>query len=184
MLKLTYKDLLDIMLEEFDRFEVISNGIPFSEGDDINDFIEDDGRQYRQCEFKDVETGETYYFNYCWNPHFSVTFPLDLFDTPENVEIIETSVINPPKIVEKEEKVLTQEQIDDKILWEQYLNTDVKTFSNLKDFGLKKKDIQFIFDFLKTKFNMYQLRGTIIPFCIKHKIEEKSFWNYIQKTRK
>lgn len=185
MLKLTYQDLKDILSERFERFNVTFDSIPYGDGENPNDYMEDDGRQYRIAEFTDIETGKEYRFQYSWHSEWETIFPEALMMEPEGVEWVKESIINPPKPVIEPEVVLTAEQMADKNLWKRYQETEGKReFTTLKNAGLKKSDIEEICRFLKTSFNIYQLRAKIIPICIEHKLEERSFWNYIQANRR
>ena len=182
MLQLTYRDLENIIREYYDRFTVLHHGIPYGNGENPNDYLEDDGRQYRTVDFKDNETGKEYYLQYVWHPEWDYDFPACLLISPKGVEFVEVSVINPPKPKVEEEVVLTSEQIADTDIWKKYLDMPEKQqFTTLKAAGLTKADIDDICIFLMSPFNIYRLRSRIIPICIEKGLEEKSFWNYIQK---
>lgn len=182
-LKLTYKDLEDILCENFDRFEVLYNDIP--KDGHSSQYIEDDGRQLRYFEFKDTLTKKTYSFSYVWHAEYDYDFPLSfLGDPPEEIEFVETSIINPPAPVEPEpEPKLTAEQLFDKELMAQYDETDVQEF-NVKDDLIPLSVIDDLLKFLKTEqFSMYDLRRKVYPVCIKYGVEQKSLWTYLQKAR-
>ena len=182
MLQLTYKDLEDIVQEAFDRFEVLYNDIP--KHGHSSDYIEDDGRQFRVFDFKDTETDTTYSFSYVWHAEWGFDFPASLFSHPHGVEIVQESIINPPKPVEPEpEPELSAEQLADKQLMEEYNRTEVVEF-NPKTSSIPVGVVDDILKFLETKkFSMFDLRKKIIPVCIEYQIEQKSFWTYLQNRR-
>lgn len=190
MLKLTYKELEDIVADDDERFEVLHDKIPYDSTDPKDDpmnYIEDDGRQYRYFEFRDTVTGETYNFSYTWHSEWSTEFPLSfLGDPPVGIEFVKESVINPPKAPEPVVEILSPEAQADKDLWAQY--KELESAGVMREFAkgmVPTKTIKELKVFLKTqKFNMYELRAKFIPVCIEHKVEQKSFWQFIQGWKK
>lgn len=183
MLQLTSREINDIISDNIDRFELIMEGLP--KDDDVDKYIEDDGRQYRLCEFKDTETNETYYFQYVSYPDMYSDFPCDFLIVPEGITIVPISVIDPPKPVIPEPIVLTAEQKADKELWNKYLQTDHVPFVNPRTHKIPNTIITDICVFMKnSQFSMIQLRAKLIPVCIEYKVEQKSFWNWLQKNYK
>jgi len=186
MLKLTYKELEDIVADDDERFEVLHDKIPYDSTDpDDNpmNYIEDDGRQYRYFEFRDTVTGETYDFSYTWHSEWSTEFPLGfLGDPPKGIEFVKESVINPPKAPEPVVVVLSPEAQADKELWARYKALeDSGELAEFKKGMVPTKVINDIKKFLKTtKFSMYELRAKLIPVCIEYKVKQKSFWQFIQ----
>lgn len=180
-LALTYQDLYLITCGEFDRFEVLYNAIP-NDGDP-NSYIEDDGRQMRFFEFKDCDTGMTYNFSYVWHGEYGYEFPLSMFNFPDGVDLIEESVIVIKKAVEeKPAKILTQRELDDAKLWDEYSSLEVKDFSEMRD-QIPISAFDNAFALLKTKeFTLSDIRAVVLPICIKYRIDQKSTWAYIQKT--
>jgi hypothetical protein len=171
-----------------DFFEIVFDDIPYNlpdyvrvKGETHRDYVEDDGREYRVLIFKDKENNE-YELNYTWNPDWDN----DYFNIPDFVEIVETSIMFPHKPVVKVEPELTHEQKLDKELWSRYIDIENSCRIVIPKEKLKipKSIIDDIKLFLKTeKFNMYQLRGKIIPVCIEYKLEQTSFWNWLQSKK-
>lgn len=178
MLELTYNELKDITYERLKRFKVTSNCIP--EGNP-NDYIEDDGRQYRVCEFKDKITGKEYSFQYIWHSEFDHYFPESFLSEPDGIKFVKVSVINSPVEVKEQIPELAQEQIEDKVLCERYREIEVQPFINLKESKIPRSVIDDICEFLNTPpYSMIGIRKKIYPVCIDYKVEQKSFWRYIQ----
>ena len=182
MLKLTYAELLKITYDDLDGFTVLYNDIP--KDGHSSDYIEDDGRQRRNCEFEKDKV--CYQFNYTWYPNHSHEFPLDLGNEPSGIEFVDISVIDIPVVVEEPIVILTDEQIADKKLWDSYyeIESEVSVMDKHKAKTIPVGVIDDIIDFLDTyKFNLYELRANIIPTCIEYRIEHKSFWRYLQQRR-
>lgn len=187
-IKLTEKELEQIMKGNVDRFDTVFDDIPMYHPDHVRQpgethrsYVEDDGREYRWFIFKDLQTNEEYYVNYTYNPDWDN----DIMDY-QDVEIVEKSVLNlleEPKPVVAPEPVLTPEQKADKELWAKYQAIESETKpveEKLKD--IPKTTIKDITEFLKLgSFNMYQLRAKIIPVCIEYKVEQQSLWQHVQK---
>ena len=179
MLKVTNNELIDIISGDDDNYEIITNGLPL---EDQHLYKEDDGREFHIVEFIDKRTNEEYYFQYIWHPEYTTNFKYDFLVKPKNIEIVSVSVINPPIDVVPKEPELTEEQKEDKKLWQLYLDTpDKEQFISIKKSGIDKKIIDDILQKLSGPFSIIQLRAIIIPVCIKYKLEQKSFWNFIQK---
>lgn len=194
-LKLTSKQVNEIINNRYDgeRFEEIFNDIPMYHEDHVmqkgerhTDYM-DDSREYRWLIIKDLKTGEEYCINYTYNPDW----PNDLLALPDSIEVVkdekESSLYEAPIVVAEPEPVLSQEAQADKDLWNQYLavKDECKVLEKKEKLTVPKKVIDEIINFLKNeKFNMFQLRAKIIPVCIEYKLEEKSFWQWIQVKRK
>lgn len=110
---------------------------------------------------------------------------------PNSIEVVkdekESSIYEEPVPVVEPEPVLSPEAQADKDLWNQYLaiKDECKVLDKKEKLTVPKKVIDEILTFLKTeKFNLLQLRAKIIPVCIEYKLEEKSFWQWIQVKRK
>lgn len=186
-LKLTYGELLLLTRDDLsDRFEIIENDIPKS--GHSSQYIEDDGRQLRQFEFKDLETNKTYSFSYVWHRDYQADFPWAfLSDPPSGIEFVKESELFP--VVEKPipVKILTPEEQADAELKAEY---NLIPASELRKMTMEVANeipastIITIMDFLKKeKFNIIQLRKEIYPVCIKFKIDQKSFWTWLQVKR-
>lgn len=194
-LQLTYKDLREIMRGDHEeRFKVIFDDIPYNhedyvrtKGETHRSFVEDDGREMRWFIFKDLVTDIEYYFNYTYHRDWSVDLPSDMFDAPKGIEFVEKSVLFPepaPKPIP--EPVLTIEQKADKELWAKYeaIASECKVLLPKEKLKVPKAKIDEIIQFLKTeKFNAYQLREKVVPVCIEYRLEEKSFWQWLQVKR-
>lgn len=179
---ISHKDLEAIINNEFERFSVIYNDIP-KEGPS-SDYIEDDGRQYRYCEFVDNLTNTTYSFSYVWHPDISDAFLSDMFSgcLPESIKIVSHSTLTPPSFsVPTQPPEPTPEEQADKELWQRYEQSQQLPLEQVKD-RIPLSVVDDLLDFIKTKkFNILELRAKILPVCIDYGIEQKSFWNYLQK---
>lgn len=172
------------MYGEFDRFQILYDDIPRDGHSSL--YIEDDGRQYRYFEFKDTTTGEVYNFSYVWHSEFPFNPSTDIMDDLDGIVIVNQSVlklIEEPPVVVPPEPILSAEEIADKELWAKYnaVLSEMTPMNPSKK--VPKAVISDIIAFLKTDFNMYQLRAKILPVCITYRIEHKSFWEYIQVKR-
>lgn len=193
-LKLTSKQVNDLINNRYDdeRFEEVFNDIPMYHPDHViekgerhTDYM-DDSREYRWLILKDLKTGEEHCINYTYNPDW----PNDLLSLPDSIEVVkdekESSIYEEPIPVVEPEPVLSPEAEADKDLWNQYLavKDECKVLDKKEKLTVPKKVIDEILTFLKTeKFNLFQLRAKIIPVCIEYKLEEKSFWQWIQVKR-
>jgi hypothetical protein len=189
-IQLTYKELQDITYDDLEGFELLYNAIP-NDGGNPNDYMEDDGRQFRICEFKDLSTGETYYFNYTWHHEWDHQFPDSLLSDPdeiEGIEFVEKSVrvkeeaLKPEPVV-----VLTPEQQADKDLVAKYnaLKDSFVKMNSEKEKQIPKAKIKEINDYLKRKdCTMIGVRALAYPLCIQHQVTEDSLWHYIQVVGK
>jgi hypothetical protein len=186
-LKLTYRELEEIIsgdLEE--RFEVLFNKIPYDSNDpndDPSNYLEDDGRQLRYFEFKDKTTGEEYSFSYVWHGEDGFEMPYAMLGgLPKGIEIVKESVLYPPKPVVPVVVPKTPEQLADEAVWAPYQAlVDAGETRQYAKGMVPEKRIRELRTWLKTeKFNMYGLRAKFIPVCIEYKVEQKSFWQYVQ----
>lgn len=191
-LKLTMKQLEKFVNNQLpERFEEIFDDIPMyhpdhviQKGETHRQYVEDDGREYRWFIFKDTKTDKEYYLNYTYSPEW----PNDIFDAPDEIEVVEkeedSDIYEAPKPVVVPEPVLTPEQKADKELWAKYEAVEgKKKFEDLEK-PIPKKVIKEVTDFLKLgNFNMLQLRAKVIPVCIEYQVEQQSFWEHVQQKR-
>lgn len=191
-LKLTNKEvekLINNRLEN-DRFKIIFNDIPFyhpdhepEKGETHRDYVEDDQREYRWLIFTDVSTGLEHCINYTYNPEW----PNDLIELPKSIQIVnkeeDSDIYVKPVPIVNVEKPLTLEAQADKELWQRYqeIKHECRKVSPKEKIKVPKNRIDEILNLLKTKsFNMYQLRAVVIPVCIEYKLEDVTFWHWIQ----
>jgi hypothetical protein len=195
-LKMTSKELDKLVNRKLncERFEKIFDDIPMyhpdhvqAEGERHYDYEEDDGRQYRWYIFKDTVTGVEHCLNYTYNKEW----PNDIMDTPESIEVVaneeDSDLYVKPIPVLVPEQVLTPEAQADKDLWAKYqvIKPECVVVQPKEKLSVPKAVIDDILNFLKTeKFNAFQLRAKIVPVCIEYKIEDVSFWRWIQVKRK
>jgi hypothetical protein len=79
--------------------------------------------------------------------------------------------------------VLTAEQQANADMWAQYraIEAECKVVEKKEKLKVPSAKIKEILAFLKTKkFSMMDLQNLIIPVCIEYKIEQKSFWQWVQ----
>jgi hypothetical protein len=191
-LQLTRQELEDLVSGRLDdRFEEIFDDIPMYHPDHImekgethRNYMEDDGREYRWYICKDTVTDIEHCINYTYNPEW----PNDVMDVPDSIEIVKESVISPKKEPVPEPKpVLTPEQQADNELMDAYyaVKPECRVFDAKEKIDVPKETIQDVLDFMKSeKFSIFQLRAKLIPICIKYKLNDKSFWTWIQVKRK
>ncbi len=180
-LQLTYDEVSQIISGRIDRFKILFDDIPH-EGSP-NDYIEDDGRQLRSFEFKDLETGQVYEFGYVWHSDYPEQFPHSFLGPVDNIDFVQTSVLFPPKPLEKPTVVLSEVEKAAKILWKQYEETEVKHIDKVKK-NIPTSDMDEVVDFFKNStYNFLELRKTLITFCIKYEIEQISLLRYLQKRK-
>lgn len=197
-LKLTYEELVEIMSDDFDRFRVIFDDIPpmhpdyvAEPGDRSSNYIEDDGRQLRSFEFVDTETGIEYSFSYIYHRDWRTEFPCSfLGDPPAGIEFVneekDSTLFTPVVLIPVPEPELTPAEAQDKALWAEYKAIEHETtpFDNAKKKLVSVADIEDIVTYTKTPgLRMDVLRSKILPLCIKHRIEQLSFFRYIQSKR-
>jgi hypothetical protein len=189
-LQLTKKELQLLVCGDLDdRFEEIFNDIPFyhedyvrTKGETHRSYIEDDGREYRWYIFKDTQTGIEYTINYTFNPEWDN----DISDLPKGIEIVDKSVLFPEVPVVIPAPVLTPEQQANADMWAQYraIKSECKVVEKKEKLKVPSAKIKEILAFLKTsKFSLMDLQNMVIPVCIEYKLEEKSFWTWIQVKR-
>jgi len=195
-IKLTRKEVEKLINDRLntDRFEEVFDDIPMYHPDHVREkgethrsYVEDDQREYRWYIFKDTVTGVEHCINYTYHPEF----PNDLMDTPDSIEIVandeESDIYVKPVPVVEPQKVLTPEAQADKDLWAKYqvIKPECVVVQPKEKLSVPKAVIDDILNFLKTeKFNAFQLRAKIVPVCIEYKIEDVSFWRWIQVKRK
>ena len=184
---LTSREINQLLSEDVGPFKHISDRIPMEPGEDISSFIEDDGRQYRSCQFLDTRNNQEYYFNYIFYPDDYSDCPLDFLDNP-GITVVKESVLFPPKPKVEVAPVLTEAEQKDKIMMDTYRATNVRPFTSVKDSGIPQSKIKEICLFLKdlknNKGTFLDLRQAIIPTCIQYGIEQKSFWQFLQNEHR
>lgn len=195
-IKMTEKEL-DKLINgrlDTDRFEETFNDIPMyhpdhviEKGETHRSYIEDDGREYRWMIIVDKQTGNEHYINYTYNPEW----PNDILSTPDFIEIVERDedsdfYVKPVPVVVAEH-VLSPEAQADKDLCEQYklIEAECTILPRTGKIPVPKEKIDEVLAFLKTKeWGVFQLRAIILPICIDHKVEQNSFWHWLQVKRK
>lgn len=195
MLKLT-----ELQLEEFvngklsNRFEMIFDDIPFYHSDNIpqkgethRSYLNKHNSEYRWFIFKDKETDIEYCINYTYNHEY----PNDVTDKSELIEYVnkeeDSDIYVAPIPIVEPEKILTPEQQADKEIWDKYqaLKHECRIVLPKERLKIPKKVIDEILNLLKMPhFSIFQLRSLVIPVCIEYKIEDVSFWHWIQVKRK
>jgi hypothetical protein len=191
-LKLTSKEVEKLVNGRLDteRFEEVFDDIPMYHPDHVMEkgethrlYIEDDGREYRLYIFKDTVTGVEHCINYTYNPEF----PNDLMDTPDSIEIVsndeDSDIYVKPIPVVVPEPVLSPEAQADKDLWAKYqaMKHECRAVEPKERLKVPKARIDEILNLLKTKnFNAIQLRAVVVPVCIEYKLDDLTFWRWIQ----
>lgn len=173
-----------------DRFEEIFNDIPMYHPDHViekgerhNDYIEDDGREYRILILKDNLANVERWIHYTYNKEW----PNDILSTPDFIELVENEedsdfYVAPEPVVAPVEQLSPEAQAD-KDLWARYqaMKHECRTVEPRERLNVPKDRIDAIFNLMKTqKYNMYQLRAVIVPVCIDYKLEDVTFWRWIQ----
>tara|TARA_B100002019_G_C21222130_1_gene575315 strand:+ start:354 stop:944 length:591 start_codon:yes stop_codon:yes gene_type:complete len=189
-IKLTLREIEELTCGETfnDRFKILHNDIPLPVAGEkwhSSMYIEDDGRQLRYIEFVDTKTNKTHTFPYTYNPEFEND--IDHGHLRETgIDVVDVSVINPPKPEPiPEPEPLTEEEKAVKDLWSQYnaIKDELETF-NKDNHNVPETVIKDLISFLNTQsFNLNQLLLKVLPVCIEYKLEQKSFWQGIQKMR-
>lgn len=196
-LKLTNKELDSLINNKLhdERFEKLFDDIPIFHPDhekksneSSSDYIEDDGRQYRWYIFKDKITGIEHCINYTYNSEW----PNDLMDTPSSIEVVKKEedsdlYIKPAVVVENKVEISPERKADEE-LWDKYqkIKSECHNVNINEKLDVPSDRISEIFSLIYSKsFNMIQLRTVIIPVCIDYRLEDVSFWRWIQiKTGK
>lgn len=194
-LKLTKNEIEKIINNhiDIDRFEEVFNDIPMYHPDHIMEkgethrqYVEDDSREYRWYIFKDIKTDIEYCINYIYHPEW----PNDIMELPESIKVVsnpeESDLYVTSVPVVEPEPVLTNEQRYDKDLLAKYqdISSECKVVEKKEKLKVPKATIDDILAFLKSeKFSVLELRAKVIPVCIEYKLEEKSFWRWIQVKR-
>jgi len=191
-IKMTAKELYQLINGRLDtdRFEETFNDIPMyhpdhviEKGETHRSYIEDDGREYRWLILQDKLTNVEHYINYTYNPEW----PNDILSTPDFIEIVEKEedsdfYVEPVPVVVAE-PVLSPEAQSDKDLWARYqaMKHECRNVEPKERLKVPKARIDEILTLLKSKnFNAYQLRGVVIPVCIEYKLDDETFWRWIQ----
>lgn len=191
-LKLTSKEVEKLVNGRLDieRFEEIFDDIPMYHPDHVmekgerhTDYMEDDGRAYHWYIFKDTVTGVEHCINYTYHPEW----PGDVMQTPDSIEIVatpeESDIYVKPVPVVVPEKVLTPEAQASKDLWDKYkaMKHECRVVEPKERLKVPKDRIDAILNLMKTKsYNMYQLHAVIVPVCIEYKLDDLTFWRWIQ----
>jgi hypothetical protein len=194
-LKLTLKEIDDLINQriEPDQFEEIFNDIPMyhpehviQKGETHRNYIEDDGRERRWFIFKDKETDIEHCINYTYNTEWSN----ELDDTPSTIEIVtdskDSSLYIEPKPVIVPEKIMSPAELADDKLCKLYqsVKAECRIVSSKEKLEVPKSRINELINLLKQpKFGIADVRAIAYPICIEFKLEEKSFWNWIQVKR-
>lgn len=201
MLYLTYEELEEIVQGNIERFDVVFDHIPLPEPGEkdynINQYMEKDGRQYRQVHFTDTLTKKDYHMGYTYAP-YGWEFPLNINFEPNDVIFVDESVleekisifeVKPKKRIEYSEKgkkttkmmrIYSRMGLEKKFCIE---TTDIpeERLIELKEKFQKMKDSAFC---------MWDLQLLIIPTCIEYKVNDDALWAWIHnpktkvKTRK
>lgn len=193
-LKLTKKELESFVNGYLpDRFEEIFNDIPMyhpdhvmEKGETHRDYQGRGGSEYRWFIFKDTLDGEEYVINYTYN----VDWTNDIMDFPSSIEIVdnkeESDIYVKPEPVIVPEKILTPEELADKKIVEEYnsIKDECQKVVPKQKLNIPKSKIDNILNLLKQpKFSIYDVRAVVYPVCIEYKIEQESFWHWIQVKR-
>lgn len=194
-LKLTRKELEDLINNrlETERFEEIFNDIPLyhpdhvpEKGETHRDYIEDDGREYRWLIVKDTVTGVEHWINYTYNSEW----PNDVFDVPSSIELVTddtlSSLYEAPVVVPVAEPTLSPREQADRDLKAQYdaIKAECQVVVPKQKLPVPKARIDEVLNFLKEgKFGIIELRAMVFPICIEYRLEEASFWQWIQVKR-
>lgn len=199
-LMITVSELDKIVRGQIARFGVEFNDIPLympgykrSADETHRKFIEDDGREYRVLIFKDKETGKVYDLNYVYHSEFGNEY--EAFDGCEGLTFVkdpkqsalyveEKKVESIKDVKELEPVVQEQKNLADKLKAQYYEMEGKEKFQFVKPDDVIEVPVSVINDlknFLKTKkFNLYQLQAKVFKICIDYKLEQKSFWQWIQ----
>ena len=191
-LKLTHKEVEKLINDRLDieRFEEVFNDIPMyhpehvrQKGETHRSYVEDDQREYRWYIFKDTVTDVEHCINYIYHPEW----PNDLMDTPDSIEIVaneeDSDIYVKPVPVVVPEKVLSIEAQVSKDLWDKYkaMKHECRLVQPKEKLNVPKDRIDSILNLMKSKsYNIYQLHAVIIPVCIDYKLEDITFWRWIQ----
>lgn len=191
-LKMTKKEVDKLINNRLniERFEEIFNDIPMYHPDHVIEkgethyqYQEDDGRQYCWYIFKDTLTDIEYCINYTYHPEW----PNDLIATPDSIKIVENEedsdlYIKPEPIVEPV-VILSPEKQADKDLTDAYnaIKSQCREVIPKEKLEVPKERIKQLLDLLKTtNFTIIDVRAIAYPICIEYKLEQKSFWRWIQ----
>lgn len=194
ILYLTYEELSEIIYNNLDRFNTTFNSIPQPEVGEtdynVNDYIEDDGRQMRTAVFTDTLTDKEYSFCYVWSNEWGYDFPNSMFDKPEGIEFVDESVLFKKSVHNTKKKTRNKhssEIKDVKMMMRRY-----KRMGSTKDFDFKTTDIpderlKELVDswnaMKNTPFSLFHLQLLLIPTCIEYKIRDRHLWAWIQSKK-
>lgn len=192
-LKLTSKEVEKLVNNRLntERFEEVFDDIPMYHPDHVMEkgethrlYIEDDNRQYRWYIFKDTVTGVEHCINYTYHPEF----PNDVMDTPDSIEIVETpeesDIYVKPVPVPEPALTTFQQTIAD--LWAPYkaIASECQLVVPKQKLNVPKAKIDEVLALLKGSYTLPDLLKLVVPICIEYRIEEKSFWHWLQVKRK
>jgi len=160
----------------YDDYPVSFDNIP--EDGNPQDYIEDDGRQYRQCIFTDNKTGIEFGFNYTWNPNWED----DLKYSFSNV--FSENLI----IIGEEKKVVVAKPVEIEVVKEK---TPYEIYTALPEVRDIKELLDVIpmsvFDKAKKIYNdknqsIGEFKVKLINICIEYKIEQSSLLSYLRNN--
>ncbi len=201
MLYLTYEELEEIVQGNIERFEVTFDHIPLPEPGEkdynINQYMEKDGRQYRQLHFTDTLTKKEYYMGYTYAP-YGWDFPCNINFNPNGVIFVDESVLKEkPSLFDIKSKTFVE--CDEKGKSAKKIMRIYSRMGLDKEFCIETTDIpderlmELKERFQKMKdspFDMWDLQLLIIPTCIEYKVKDDVLWSWIHnpktkvKTRK
>ena len=181
VLEIEERDLQDLSCmqkgEHYKHFQVIYNDIP--ELDDRSSYTEDDGREYRILELIDKERDILFYINFTFNPDFENT-SFKILEDGVDISFIKPEPKEPPKPVEKPK---TPQQIAIESVKKELDALEMEgQLRNVCDVDIPKEDYMKVVNILKTsKFSLYDIQEVAFPLCVKHRVDQKSFWQECQK---
>jgi len=198
MLQLTLKELEQIVEDRLpepldDRFEVLWDDIPIGipgttpDGSRPSDYIEDDGRQLRWFHFRDKTTGEEYDFSYTWHEDWNVDLRYGILgDMPKGIEIVEVSVLNPPKPPAPEpEKVLSPIELRSQAIFAPYRALEAE--GKIRDFDpslvparVIKAMKKAVTERCKTPCTIADIQELVIPTAVEYAVDHKGLWQHMQ----
>lgn len=168
MLKLTERELAEIVEGDFKRFKVLKNELE----------NEKNGRKDFECKFEDTQTSIYYELSYSHHSDGYYTF----FDN-DKIKIVSTSDINKEEEDEEEitqkKKVTVKEKTNRELYYE-----NKKDCSDMLVVYMKKPSYFFTKakEEIKNAKHIDELYDSLYKFCYENKIEAQSFLEYIQDT--
>lgn len=195
ILYLTYAELEEILYNNnTERFVTTFDSIPLPEPGEtdynVNNYIEDDGRQMRTVEFTDKLTNKEYSFCYVWSSEWGYDFPNTMFNSPDGVEFVDESVLAKKTFgnIKRKERIAHSEKAKKaKQMMRLYNRMNL-----IKEFDFKTTDIpderlKSLVDSWNAmkdqKFGIYDLQLLLIPTCIEYKIGNAKLWAWVQTKK-